>query len=446
MNILKKFELNSSPDHSIGSILFLGDTCTLNISQVHLSPNNLTRVISKEMLEQFKSSSFSVVNLEGPLTNVTNPIKKNGPHLLSYPETAGLLKNCGIKIATIANNHILDHGQEGLEDTIKNCQKNGIAAIGAGNSFEKAHSPYIFKMNNLKLAFLAFTEKEFSTAGSSSSGAAEFFLPNVYQEIQKIRPKCSVLILCIHGGTMYYPIPNPNIQKYYRFLIDAGADAVIASHPHTIQGIEIYKNAPIIYSLGTFLFPLKQKHPGCWDEGLIAKIIFGVNGISALEIYPCCQNGSIESTKVSLFSPEKTKNYRQTFERLCQIAASENLVREFWASFCKYKSSHYFDNVRMSASSLKLSSWVKPLKRAIVNKDISYAGDLMSELFTKISFKKQLKEKKMLFFYNLIACPARCDVIITALENHIFGNPTSSDVEQELKELMVNCNVKTQKE
>jgi poly-gamma-glutamate synthesis protein (capsule biosynthesis protein) len=249
--------VNSTPAPSSISILFTGDLMfDRNIrlaSQKYGYDYPLTPLTA--FLNQFE---LVVVNLEGPITN--NPSRSVGstpgstenylftidPQIIDQV----LLKN-RINLVNLGNNHILNFGVDGYQQTITYLTAAKIDFFGQVNlpidhtSQEVEQSEklsHIWSSSNLKIAFVNFNQ--FANLG----------IEPVLLEIRQLRDQVDVIFAYVHWGIEYAPIANATIENWGRQLIDAGADAVIGTHPHVIQNVTEYHGKKIYYSLGNFVF------------------------------------------------------------------------------------------------------------------------------------------------------------------------------------------------
>jgi len=224
---------------------------------------------SEEMTQFFRESDYVVLNLEAPLTDRGEPISKTGPNLRMNPGFAKVLKESGVDCVCLANNHIRDFGDVGLEDTIKHCQEAGLDIVGGGVNSEEARKPLIKEIGGQKIAFLNHCEREFSIAGKNKAGANPFDTIQVYYDIAALKDKVDKTIVIYHGGLEHQHLPTPEMVKTFRFMIDVGSDAVIAHHMHVYSGYEIYKNKHIYYGLGNmFFYKPKTLEDEYWYRGL----------------------------------------------------------------------------------------------------------------------------------------------------------------------------------
>jgi len=162
------------------------------------------------------------------------------------------IRNAGFNIINVANNHIMDLGWEGFNDTLEVLNRNDLKFIGAGNR-KFNHSYSIVERKGIKLGFLGYYEEGFKNFQKG------IFInrindDDIYRDIRNLKLKCDVVIVSLHWGIENVFYPSPKQIKLARNLIDAGYSLVLGHHPHVVQGIERYKNCLIVYSLGNFQF------------------------------------------------------------------------------------------------------------------------------------------------------------------------------------------------
>ena len=174
------------------------------------------------------------------------------------PEKVSMFQELGIDIVTLANNHALDFGTDALLDTCSTLDDAGILRVGAGANLEEAKKPVFMEAKGRKIGFLGASRvipESSWNAASKEPGMLTTYDPSLLlEEIKKAREACDYLVIYVHWGIERDERP----QEYQRILgqryIDAGADLVVGSHPHVMQGLEYYKGKPIVYSLGNFVF------------------------------------------------------------------------------------------------------------------------------------------------------------------------------------------------
>ncbi|KGP70777.1 CapA family protein [Pontibacillus yanchengensis] len=206
----------------------------------------------------FLQSDYSVINLETPVTSATSPFPKQY-NFKASPLLLEGLKDAGVDMVSLANNHTMDYHEEGLLDTLSALKKAQIEYIGAGRNSEEAYAEKRVRINGQTISFLAFSEvlPDFSWyAQVDKPGIASGYqIDRATRIVGEVKKDSDYVIVYYHWGDEKHNQPNQVQKQIARTLIDHGADAIVGSHPHVLQGFETYKNKPIAYSLGNFLFP-----------------------------------------------------------------------------------------------------------------------------------------------------------------------------------------------
>lgn len=217
---------------------------------------------------------------------ISGRIIKSGEMIFrTDPKSVEGLKFAGFNVLSLANNHIMNFGRIGLENTIKILDENNISHIGAGLNSGDIYKPAIKNIKGIKFVFFAFTYN-FDQRESSGEiyGAADMSIEKMKEIVRKARPENDIIIISMHAGTEYVISPNAQQKEFAHSAIDAGADLVIGHHPHTVQTVEKYKGKYIIYSLGNFVFDQM------WSDetrlGAMAEIIFKDKKVESVNFIP----------------------------------------------------------------------------------------------------------------------------------------------------------------
>ena len=205
-----------------------------------------------------KGVDFIAANLEGPITENSNCQKKSFSFRFD-PSIADLLSGNNIKLVNLANNHSLDCYDMGLDDTKKYLDERGISYFGGGRSLE--NSFIIRSVGEKKIAFVGIDD----TLGMID-------VNNFYPLIEKLKKENDYVVINIHWGNEYNKLPSQAQKNTAHKLIDSGADVIFGHHPHVIEPVEIYKNKPIFYSLGNFIFDQQTKET---NEGIGVGAVLG---------------------------------------------------------------------------------------------------------------------------------------------------------------------------
>lgn len=207
-----------------------------------------------------KKSDIVLGNLETPMSHRGEPMEEKQYTFRGRPEVLKILKENNFSAVSIANNHVLDYGTDAFLDTLDNLKKYEILYAGGGINREEAEKGAIIERNGIKVGFLAFTKVVPVVdwyAGKNKPGiigAYKVHEKEFVRIIQEMKMNCDVLVVSVHWGQEGTTTIRDEEKYIGRCMIDAGADIIMGHHPHIVQGIEIYKNKPIFYSLGNFIF------------------------------------------------------------------------------------------------------------------------------------------------------------------------------------------------
>ncbi|GAB6929124.1 CapA family protein [Paenibacillus sp. JCM 10914] len=204
-----------------------------------------------------KKADMAFANLETPVSERGTKANKTFA-FRSKPETLEGLTYAGIDGVTLANNHILDYGPKAMLDTLTHLKRNGIGYTGAGRDIDEAFKPYVQTIEGKKIAVLGVSRVLSDTswiAGKDHPGAASAYtMEPMISHIKQSAKNNDYTIVYIHWNQEFADYPEDYARAMAKKMIDAGADIIIGSHSHTLMGIEYYKNKPIYYSLGNFVF------------------------------------------------------------------------------------------------------------------------------------------------------------------------------------------------
>lgn len=248
-----------SPPDSV-DILIAGDV--LFSDHVLNAYNSAGGTVSGILDEGYQSliadADFFVVNEEFPFSSrgTAAPDKQ---FTFRLPEDkVSIMKELGVDLVTLANNHSLDFGTDALLDTCAVLDEAGILHVGAGENADAARKPAIVEAGGIRIGFIGASRVipvASWTAGKNSPGLLTAYDTSLLlQTIQETRPLCDYLIVYPHWGVERAEMPVEHQTSIARQCIDAGADFVVGSHPHVLQGLEYYRDKPIAYSMGNFIF------------------------------------------------------------------------------------------------------------------------------------------------------------------------------------------------
>ncbi len=282
-------------------LLFGGDFCPLR----RFEPKILSGqdIFDDNLKNVFKNNDFSIVNLEAPLCATS--LKADNPSgygLRLAPQTAAFIELMQIDAVGIANNHIRDFGDAGVIQTMDNLKKTQLLFAGAGRNLKEAERILSVTINGLKVGLWVLAEKELNTASEYRPGTSWFRPELDAMKIKRIKNNYDFLAIYLHAGHEFMLTPSPRMRRSCRALIAAGADAVIAHHPHVPQGIEKYGHGLIAYSLGNLVFDSDYVSAHEYtDLGYLLELDIGRHSINAVKLIPhiCSKDLTIRSMTIA---------------------------------------------------------------------------------------------------------------------------------------------------
>lgn len=209
-----------------------------------------------DLLPELRSADLAVVNVEVVLGNAGSPIPKSGPNLRGPEAAVNALSAVPFHVACMANNHAMDYGREGLQHTLSVLRKAGLRTVGAGMSGAEAAEPLLLDVGGVRFGIVNCAEGEEARSLDGGPGVHGLDAGEVGAQIAGLKGsgRADVVLAVVHAGREYAPVPPPYVVDDLRRIADAGADAVVAHHPHVPQGIEVRNGVPIAYSQGNFAF------------------------------------------------------------------------------------------------------------------------------------------------------------------------------------------------
>jgi poly-gamma-glutamate synthesis protein (capsule biosynthesis protein) len=270
------------------SICFTGDVLLDRGVREQINKKGISYLFAS-VAPLFRSSDATIINLECPVTRTVSPVNKKYI-FRGEPEWLPVLKETGITHATLANNHSMDQGRGGLEDTHRHLTQNGIIPVGYGKNIKEANKPVFISKNGIEVAIFnsVTVPLENWVYLEDRPGVCQASVDILAEEIKKLKagkPDCHIAVI-LHWGIEFRKEPVIRQRKEACQLIDAGTDIIIGHHPHVLQKEEIYKGKPIFYSLGNFVFD--QSTPES-KKSMIVRINFDRDSFS-INKYPVTIN------------------------------------------------------------------------------------------------------------------------------------------------------------
>lgn len=312
-------------------LLFTGDTFLLSKGLGGGNP------FSPSVTRLFNNSHHVCVNLETTVGEEGKKVAK-AYNFQAPTDSLRFLSDNNVQICSLANNHSLDYGEEGLRNTISHLRTYNLSFIGTQEC-------------NRKDLLINGKRVRLSSYYGNQPGLARNDPQEIIKEIIQNKREVDVLFVCLHWGEEYVAYPSPWQQRMAHSLIDAGADVVIGHHPHVAQGYEEYKNGLIFYSLGNFNFYVDHPYAKRLVETTKAYCV-GLNinnsGSISFQIIPIHINESWQPQVIT--EPKEVERINQYIGRI-SVPLVGNISQVFYLSEV---APHYFHN--------HLPSWKKRIK------------------------------------------------------------------------------------
>jgi hypothetical protein len=236
----------------------------------------------------FRGADLAMVNCEGALSDHARQVGSN-----KTPERFAIsMRNAGIGLVNLANNHTFDAEERGFLDTLRALSLAGIGHVGGGMDLADARKPVIVERNGIKLGFLGYTqfnnfgESAFAAAGRPGIVPMDPFL--MKEDIRKLRPQVDYVLVAIHWATSRSAEVSPDNRAFAHDLIDAGADIILGHHPPHPKGIEVYHGKVILYAPSNVL---RGHYAANWDDGYLARFTLGPKAVEKVEVLPVGRGG-----------------------------------------------------------------------------------------------------------------------------------------------------------
>lgn len=349
-----------------------------------------TSIVDQSILNFLNETDLNIVNLEAPVIAQNSSKVKFGPVLHMGVYCIDLLKTLKVGLVTLANNHIMDHGEPGLLNTLSELSNNEIKYVGAGLNYDEASKPYFFEKNGITIGILNFAENEFSNTHGNEPGASPLDVEENTLMIQKLSKDVDKVIVIIHGGAETHKYPSPRFKKTLDFYAKQGADAIIAHHTHCYNGFDIVGNVPIIYGTGNFIFPVDNSND-FWNIGVICSLKIEKNSPVEIVKIPV-KLDYFPKLQLRYLNDQEKKEFTNFENELNEVVKSKELLKQKYEEFSQKVSNQYIH-------------YLQP-----------YSSKYLHKLFSLGVIPNFLKDKKKKMLYlNLIRCEAHREILLKLL-------------------------------
>lgn len=289
-SVFGKQSASSNTVSSSTTLVFAGDIYLSDYVLASYNQSGIQGILSQNMLKELRNADIAMINNEFPYSTRGSQAPDKQFTFRVDPSYVSVLKEAGIDIVTIANNHVLDYGTDALSDTFQTLDEAGIDYAGAGDSLQRASRLITKKVNGHTFGFLA-ASRVFPVV----SWNVEVAQPGVFSAydpeklicaVKDASKQCDFLCVYVHWGIERSTTPEAYQVSMAHALIDAGADAVIGAHPHVLQGVEYYNGKPVFYSLGNFIFYQTI------EQTAVARLTLSPDGCATWQLLPAKAAGT----------------------------------------------------------------------------------------------------------------------------------------------------------
>ena len=350
-------------------------------------------LFGEKLCEILDNAEIRIFNLEVPLSDFANPISKSGPNLIAPSAVIKGIKKINPSCLGIANNHILDHGEQGFHSTVKILEDNKITFVGGGENIAEASKPIILEKDGIKIGIYACAETEFSIAAKTSCGANPFDVFESFDHVSDLKTKVDFVIVLYHGGREHYRYPSPGLQKRCRKFVRNGADLVVCQHSHCIGCKEEFLNGTIVYGQGNFIFD------DCDNEYWATSLLLNVDVkrdcflVDYIPLKKCAERVCLANTS------ESQKLLEDFFRRSDEIKQEDFIIKKY-SEFSLEKVLNY------------LSGFCGKMRKFLPYR-------VLNKILRRYLIKNNWSLKDLLFIQNSIRCEAHRELLLEGLQNLI---------------------------
>ena len=346
-----------------------GDLFPTPINYQLFSDGKAEIIFGEEVCNIFKSSDYSICNLEGCFTDENTPPKlKDGPTIRAPKDCVAAIVDLGVNCVSLANNHATDYGAIGLKDTYGVLEKSKISFFGAGLNEESISTHHTILVKGKRITFYGVSETIENVPSKNSPGVNIYDEYRVCNELKSLKDNCDFLIVLYHGGIENIHYNTPSIRTRFHRMADNGADIIISQHTHAIGEEEYYHGSYLLYGQGNFCFHFSKSSQEWVMTGLLLEVELNDNGFDVKKHIVRRNGASIvydnEQDFTEFYDRSKRLSKNDDFSPALSMLAEKNIVIYLQA----FRGKNVFD--RIARKILPKEKYVAYLKRHYTKKQI----------------------------------------------------------------------------
>lgn len=305
------------------TVLFTGDVLFGNSFKTGYDARGILGVVSEELQRELQAADILMINNEFPFSDRGTPMEDKQYTFQCSPGYVTALNEMGVDIVSLANNHTLDFGKEALSDTFATLDGAGILYGGAGETVERAEKLQVIEVNGKRFGFIAVSrvipdvswKVEFSTPGLFSC----YDETRLIELVAEADETCDFVAVYPHWGVEYAEYPEEYQRKIAQKCMEAGADVVVGSHTHCLQGVEFFDGKPVFYSLGNFIFGRDI------TRSAVVKLTVDAEGNASYSLIPVYASGGV-TQRAADEAGESTLSYIDSISPGASVSAEGTVL------------------------------------------------------------------------------------------------------------------------
>lgn len=324
------------------NLIIAGDFCPIGRAELKLSEGE--SVLHADLEELWTGADYRIANLECPITSAAKGIPKSGPLIKSNPSIRNGLGKLKFNAVSLANNHIMDYGIEGFEQTCNLLEQEGIYYFGVRKE-NIEHKSFIAEKENIKVGIISYSIAEFCLAEDfNGNGAEGIELIKILNDLEALREKSDHIIILLHMGLNMLPLPSPKQAELCRYLAkQKKVKAILCQHSHITGSFEWVNGCFISYGQGSFVFDMNKKNSH-WNNGYLVSLSFSPTEVQS-EIHGIVQFNDAPIVRRMNDTEEAAMNTE--LNELNKTLSDEKLLKESFKESVKKKRNFYYGTMML---------------------------------------------------------------------------------------------------